>query len=492
MATAPFDPEEPGCTDKIFVGGLPTNADAEALRACFACYGSIADVSVMFDRRTKRSRGFGFVRFAHGARGANAVKRILRDAADHKIAGKWIEVKHATPAALLRDEASQEESSEGEGVGGDHPSKSVSLKTLKFKLRLLRVNKAKERDNTSMMSPPPADSESQYTPLLTPMQTPSFGPQSFDDLDSMAGWSDQQLQSPALSNATLLPGGCPTCSTAAGAVQKPAVSSSSKPVRRGRRSRRVGQQQRNKMSDDFFSDPEEEVADAFDFLPPGGFPVSSDHHPRSATPQQQHHHQSCFDDWAAAHVGDDETGINTATSATSALRWNSDIRNMLSSWDCFNEQQQPALQEQQQEQPQLLPRLRRSSSALRHGVPAAGRAAAMEKSSAVRASTAEFRAATAELAAMAASRPTVAPVCGNSQKMAGRAKAACGTKAGSLFCPPPGLQSEDSSMAMSPMKVMCRPAYCQGVMTEDGNERLDAFTREEFVSLKLRPWLSAW
>mmetsp|Transcript_17572 Transcript_17572/g.45425 ORF Transcript_17572/g.45425 Transcript_17572/m.45425 type:complete len:417 (+) Transcript_17572:87-1337(+) len=90
-------------SNKIFVGGLPQDADTEDLRACFAGYGPVADAVVMVDRRTKRSRGFGFVRFSNGAQGSAAADAVLMDAASHRLGGKWIEVKRATPAAVLRD-----------------------------------------------------------------------------------------------------------------------------------------------------------------------------------------------------------------------------------------------------------------------------------------------------------------------------------------------------------------------------------------------------
>merc|ERR1712012_1147915 len=57
----------------------------------------------MADRRSKRSRGFGFVRFAGGTQGARATEAALMDAANHRMGGKWVDVKRASPAALLED-----------------------------------------------------------------------------------------------------------------------------------------------------------------------------------------------------------------------------------------------------------------------------------------------------------------------------------------------------------------------------------------------------
>jgi len=93
-------------SNKVFIGGLPQEATTEDLRVCFACYGPLADAVVMVDRRTKRSRGFGFIRFFNGVQGAQATEAVLRDAAAHRLGGKWIEVKRAAPATQLQEDAS--------------------------------------------------------------------------------------------------------------------------------------------------------------------------------------------------------------------------------------------------------------------------------------------------------------------------------------------------------------------------------------------------
>lgn len=92
-------------SNKIFIGGLPQDVTTEALREYFSVYGSVADAVVMVDRRTRRSRGFGFVRFANGPQGAQAAQAVLMDFSDHWLGGKWVEVKPATPAALLQEMA---------------------------------------------------------------------------------------------------------------------------------------------------------------------------------------------------------------------------------------------------------------------------------------------------------------------------------------------------------------------------------------------------
>jgi cold-inducible RNA-binding protein len=45
----------------IYVGNLPFDATADEIRQLFSTYGTVADVQIIYDRFTKRSRGFGFV-----------------------------------------------------------------------------------------------------------------------------------------------------------------------------------------------------------------------------------------------------------------------------------------------------------------------------------------------------------------------------------------------------------------------------------------------
>lgn len=49
--------------NKLFVGGLSWDTDDNGLRNAFERFGAIAEVKVILDRDTGRSRGFGFVTF---------------------------------------------------------------------------------------------------------------------------------------------------------------------------------------------------------------------------------------------------------------------------------------------------------------------------------------------------------------------------------------------------------------------------------------------
>eukprot|EP00927_Polykrikos_kofoidii_P021131 TRINITY_DN20109_c0_g1_i1.p1 TRINITY_DN20109_c0_g1~~TRINITY_DN20109_c0_g1_i1.p1 ORF type:complete len:551 (+),score=133.50 TRINITY_DN20109_c0_g1_i1:307-1959(+) len=116
-------PQRERGSNKIFVGGLPQDIGTDDLKTYFGNYGAVADAVVMVDRRTSRSRGFGFVRFAGGLQGSAASEAVLLDFSSHHLGGKWIEVKRATPAALLAQahratSLVEEESSSGSVASG--------------------------------------------------------------------------------------------------------------------------------------------------------------------------------------------------------------------------------------------------------------------------------------------------------------------------------------------------------------------------------------
>ena len=57
----------------IFVGNLDFNTSEEQLRQLFEVHGQVDRVSIMTDRDTGRSRGFGFVEMASAEDGEKAI-----------------------------------------------------------------------------------------------------------------------------------------------------------------------------------------------------------------------------------------------------------------------------------------------------------------------------------------------------------------------------------------------------------------------------------
>jgi len=60
----------------IFVGNLGLSTSEEALRQVFAAFGLVNRVSIMTDRDTGRSRGFGFVEMANAEDGEKAIAAL--------------------------------------------------------------------------------------------------------------------------------------------------------------------------------------------------------------------------------------------------------------------------------------------------------------------------------------------------------------------------------------------------------------------------------
>jgi RNA recognition motif-containing protein len=76
---------------KIFVGGLSYETRDEDLRAAFAAYGTPTSASVVTDRDTGRSRGFGFVEFAS----ADEAKKAITAMDGKELQGRTLNVAEA-------------------------------------------------------------------------------------------------------------------------------------------------------------------------------------------------------------------------------------------------------------------------------------------------------------------------------------------------------------------------------------------------------------
>ena len=58
---------------KLFIGGLPYRTTNDELKDAFAKAGEVATASIVTDRETGRSRGFGFVEMANDADADQAI-----------------------------------------------------------------------------------------------------------------------------------------------------------------------------------------------------------------------------------------------------------------------------------------------------------------------------------------------------------------------------------------------------------------------------------
>merc|ERR1719495_2279724 len=76
----------------MFIGGLSWQTTPESVREYFSQFGDVAEVMVMKDPATRRSRGFGFITFSN----PGSVNKVLAYPA-HQLDGKLIEPKVAVP-----------------------------------------------------------------------------------------------------------------------------------------------------------------------------------------------------------------------------------------------------------------------------------------------------------------------------------------------------------------------------------------------------------
>ena len=78
---------------KVFVGGLPFSTTDDELKELFAAHGAVASASVVRDRDSGRSKGFGFVEFENDEEGKAAEKALNGS----EIGGRSISVAEARP-----------------------------------------------------------------------------------------------------------------------------------------------------------------------------------------------------------------------------------------------------------------------------------------------------------------------------------------------------------------------------------------------------------
>lgn len=69
---------------KLYVGNLPYSTTDESLRAMFAEFGNVVSASVIMDRMSGRSKGFGFVEFEDDAAAQAAIEAMNGKAIENR------------------------------------------------------------------------------------------------------------------------------------------------------------------------------------------------------------------------------------------------------------------------------------------------------------------------------------------------------------------------------------------------------------------------
>ncbi len=78
---------------KLYVGGIPYTTKQDDLKAYFEQAGAVEDATILMDKMTGRSRGFGFVTMADQA-GAD---KAIADFHDKEFEGRKLSVNVARP-----------------------------------------------------------------------------------------------------------------------------------------------------------------------------------------------------------------------------------------------------------------------------------------------------------------------------------------------------------------------------------------------------------
>ena len=80
---------------KLYVGNLPYSATEASLREAFSASGTVETVSLIIDRDTNQSKGFGFVEMATDSEAQAATQAMNGTSLD----GRQIKVSEAKPKA---------------------------------------------------------------------------------------------------------------------------------------------------------------------------------------------------------------------------------------------------------------------------------------------------------------------------------------------------------------------------------------------------------
>ncbi|HET9137068.1 MAG TPA: RNA-binding protein [Candidatus Kapabacteria bacterium] len=78
---------------KIYVGGLPYQANDSQLEQMFTSYGEVASSKIIMDRETGRSKGFGFVEMPNDEEGKKAIAELH----EAELNGRTLTVNEARP-----------------------------------------------------------------------------------------------------------------------------------------------------------------------------------------------------------------------------------------------------------------------------------------------------------------------------------------------------------------------------------------------------------
>ena len=78
---------------KVYVGNLPFSVEDDKLKEIFSSYGEIEEATVIKDKFSGRSKGFGFVTFKED----ESAKKAISELNDKEVEGRNLKVNEAKP-----------------------------------------------------------------------------------------------------------------------------------------------------------------------------------------------------------------------------------------------------------------------------------------------------------------------------------------------------------------------------------------------------------
>src|SRR5512146_1669607 len=95
----------------LYIGNLPFSATEESLRTAFSRFGTVESVTIITDRDTGRSKGFGFVELGTQEEASEAISKMNNS----EMEGRTLKVSEALPQAPRESSGSPRGKSGGRG-----------------------------------------------------------------------------------------------------------------------------------------------------------------------------------------------------------------------------------------------------------------------------------------------------------------------------------------------------------------------------------------
>lgn len=139
--------EQRDVSNKLFVGGVSQNTTAEDLEWYFSKFGAIKEARILYDGKSGKSRGFGFVLFSTAA----SLEYVF-NVQEHRIRGKIVEIKRFSKEKDFKDLEAEVPVEVEQPVKPKKNKKKKSTQTqeAKKKKRLESISTQSEKDKQSL------------------------------------------------------------------------------------------------------------------------------------------------------------------------------------------------------------------------------------------------------------------------------------------------------------------------------------------------------